>query len=350
MGIGVFHPRVGLPAEGDHQHVSRARTARARRSCDRRGIEHGISERTRAMIRHSQPLFLSLGIAAIAIVALALVVMPKMADPTIIGPQDASCSSRRRSPRRPASTRPRSTWARASPPAAAAGRCRGSSTTRPATSPPATRRTRSRSRTARTTRPGHRPQRARRRRAGHRRRAGRARSRSAQRSAALRPPGRDAGRHDAEHHRTSRTCSRSIRLSKRRFASYELETGGDSFATFLQQVILDVLYGGSLGITATAGEVDALAKNGGAFAWNGVTQSLNFVYGAGRFHNGKTMVSVSAGYAGAVGVVDELRRGRPRRHGQQQHDGVHQRADAALHRRHRRSTISTVTNAKPLMT
>jgi hypothetical protein len=76
---------------------------------------------------------------------------------------------------------------------------------------------------------------------------------------------------------------------------YELETGGDQFATFLQAAILDVLYGGSLGIAATAADVDSLAKGGGAFTWNADATTLNFTYGIGRFHNGKTAVTVAGG-------------------------------------------------------
>jgi hypothetical protein len=130
---------------------------------------------------------------------------------------------------------------------------------------------------------------------------------------------------------------------------YELATG-DTLADFLQASILDVLYGGSLGILATAADVDSLAKGGGAFTWDAVTSSLTFGYGAGRVHNGKTMVSVSAGSialsASATNYVEVTRAGV-----------VSSNTTAFTSGRMPLytvvtgvGTISTVTNSKPLMT
>jgi hypothetical protein len=53
---------------------------------------------------------------------------------------------------------------------------------------------------------------------------------------------------------------------------------------------------GSIGITATAIDVDSLALGGGHFSRDAdTTTGLTFGYKAGRFHNGLTVVSVSAG-------------------------------------------------------
>lgn len=130
--------------------------------------------------------------------------------------------------------------------------------------------------------------------------------------------------------------------------NYQLETG-QNFSAFIQESIIDPLYGGSIGITASAAEVDAIAK-GGNFAWDGSTASLNFAYGAGRVHNGKTMVSVSAGSialsASATNYIEVDRAGT-----------VSANTTAFTSARMPlwtvvtgTSTISTVTNSKPLLT
>lgn len=64
--------------------------------------------------------------------------------------------------------------------------------------------------------------------------------------------------------------------------------------------ILDDLYAlilaGSIGITATAADVDSLALGGGACTQDtGTTSGLTFGYKAGRFHNGLSNVTISAG-------------------------------------------------------
>jgi hypothetical protein len=76
---------------------------------------------------------------------------------------------------------------------------------------------------------------------------------------------------------------------------YQLATS-QPFSTFIQETILDALEGGPVGITADAGDIDSIAKGGGAFSQNpDTTTGLTFGFKAGRFHNGLTLVSVSAG-------------------------------------------------------
>ena len=77
---------------------------------------------------------------------------------------------------------------------------------------------------------------------------------------------------------------------------YNLETGGSFAQDILQEELLDAVENGSLGITADAKDIDSLALGGGAFTWDeDGSAGLDFAYDAGRFHNGKTRVSVSAG-------------------------------------------------------
>lgn len=71
-------------------------------------------------------------------------------------------------------------------------------------------------------------------------------------------------------------------------------TGG--FAAFVQEQILDPIESGNIGIDADAGDVDALALDGGHFAQDDdTTTGLTFGYDAGRLFNGESIVSVSAG-------------------------------------------------------
>lgn len=68
----------------------------------------------------------------------------------------------------------------------------------------------------------------------------------------------------------------------------------------LSQVITDLfanVSNGSIGITSNGADVDSLALGGGTFTnlYDPTAPSLSFPYGAGRFHNGKTLQTVAAG-------------------------------------------------------
>jgi hypothetical protein len=75
---------------------------------------------------------------------------------------------------------------------------------------------------------------------------------------------------------------------------YQIETS-EKFSDLLQEQLLDVLEGGSLGIDADANDVDSLAEGGGAFTQDeDLTTGLDFAFDGGRVRFGKTIVTVSA--------------------------------------------------------
>lgn len=74
------------------------------------------------------------------------------------------------------------------------------------------------------------------------------------------------------------------------------DLGGDDFATFIQEQVLDAIESGNIGITADAWDVDSLALGGGHFSKDvDNTSGLNYSYFAGRIFNGKAIVDVAAG-------------------------------------------------------
>jgi hypothetical protein len=74
-----------------------------------------------------------------------------------------------------------------------------------------------------------------------------------------------------------------------------METAGVSMVDELEEIFAQIL-AAAIGITANAGDVDALALGGGHFTQDtDTTTGLTFGYKAGRFHNGSALVSVSAG-------------------------------------------------------
>jgi hypothetical protein len=74
-----------------------------------------------------------------------------------------------------------------------------------------------------------------------------------------------------------------------------MEAAAVSMVTELDDLFA-LVAAGSIGITAAASDVDSLALGGGAFTANpNTTSGLTFGYSAGRFHNGKSLVSVGAG-------------------------------------------------------
>lgn len=81
-------------------------------------------------------------------------------------------------------------------------------------------------------------------------------------------------------------------------ANQAMVTGANSpgHMSAILEEIFAALAAGSFGITADPLDIDSLAKGGGAFTQDeDTTTGLTFGYKAGRFHNGKTLVTVAAG-------------------------------------------------------